>query len=70
MCMPSINPLQRAPSKPPQASKAPDLNIYQNRRSIMQAAAATSGSSLLTGRAGVPGNSLTLGGVTLLGGNK
>lgn len=69
MCStPDINP--PAPISPPQAAKAPDLDIHGQRKKLVQAGRigiAGMGASA-TGTAGVPTSALNLGGVQLLGG--
>lgn len=72
MCSRPKTPAPPAPTKPPQAAKAPDTNIYQNRKRIMEAGGIglRAGSPMLTGTSGVPTASLNLGGTTLLGGNR
>lgn len=72
MCSSPDVPAAPAPTTPPQAAKAPDTNIFQNRKRITQAGMPNlpTSSPLLTGSTGVPTSSLNLGGVTLLGGQK
>lgn len=63
MCSRPKAPAPPAPIAPPQASKLPETNIFQNRKRIMQA-----GGIGLPNPSGVPTSSLNLGGTQLLGG--
>lgn len=53
------------PQKPPEAAKAPDVNVFKDKN--QQAARAGNAGTMFTGMGGVPSSTLNLGRNTLLG---